>query len=336
MKIMKSFEISFIFLFLIAVSVCVGAADQATGKKIVLKTGHVYSTDHPVNKAFEFFDKRIRELSGGRISLDIYANSILGGEKDVLEQLMIGEITMDIAPPSLLSGKYSAAMIEELPFLWGSMDHWCAAREGEYGKAMQKRIYDKEGLIVLAAWPIGFRHFTNNIRPIVKPEDLKGMKMRSAESIIRLKMFEVLGANAVAMPFNELFTALQQGVIDGQENPLSTIDSACLYEVQKYLSLSGHIFTGYDLVMTKKFWNSLKSEEQQWIIKAIGEATALERKLILEREDSYLQKLKKFLVVNEVDRDAFIKAVQPVYDFYIDKYGNEDMIKMAKDVATKK
>jgi len=326
----KKILIIFVLLFCVF-GTFVGYGFVGYGKEITLKTGHVYSERHPIHKGFEFFNERIQELSGGRISLDIYPNAILGGEKDVLEQQMMGGVSLFTNSPIFYMGKYPEAMVEELPFLYNSDEHWCAAQDGDYGKEFQARVYGKEGLIVLANWPIGLRHFTNNIRPIVQPKDIQGIKFRCAESIIRLKMFEVLGAAAIAMPFNELFTALQQGTVGGQENPISTIESASLQEVQKYLSMSGHIYTGTNITITKKLWDSFTAEEQKWIKQAMDEATAYQRQLNEDAAIETINKIKTELEINDVDRVAFRSAVQPVYDFYIEKYGNEDLIKMIED-----
>jgi len=215
--------------------------------------------------------------------------------------------------------------IEELPFLWSSREQAYAAYDGELGAKLTEAI-GKNGVKVLAYWENGFRHFTNNVKPIVRPADMKSIKFRTAESAIRLDMFKQLGAAAVPMPFTELFTALQQGTVDGQENPLSIIDSSRLYEVQKYLSLSGHIWNASLMVVSPSRWNKLSAEDRKII-----EANALKyrlvaRELIREQDDKLLTELKaKGIAVNEVDKAAFKKAVEPVWAKYEAKFGKDIM-----------
>jgi len=215
--------------------------------------------------------------------------------------------------------------IEELPFLWSSREQAYAAYDGELGAKLTEAI-GKNGVRVLAYWENGFRHFTNNVKPIVRPADMKSIKFRTAESAIRLDMFKQLGAAAVPMPFTELFTALQQGTVDGQENPLSIIDSSRLYEVQKYLSLSGHIWNASLMVVSPGRWNKLSAEDRKVI-----EANALKyrlvaRELIREQDDKLLTELKaKGIAVNEVDKAAFKKAVEPVWAKYEAKFGKDIM-----------
>ena len=225
----------------------------------------------------------------------------------------------------MFQGMAPVTAIEELPFLWSSREQAYAAYDGELGAKLTEAI-GKNGVRVLAYWENGFRHFTNNVKPIVRPADMKSIKFRTAESAIRLDMFKQLGAAAVPMPFTELFTALQQGTVDGQENPLSIIDSSRLYEVQKYLSLSGHIWNASLMVVSPGRWNKLSAEDRKVI-----EANALKyrlvaRELIREQDDKLLTELKaKGIAVNEVDKAAFKKAVEPVWAKYEAKFGKDIM-----------
>jgi tripartite ATP-independent transporter DctP family solute receptor len=174
---------------------------------------------------------------------------------------------------------------------------------------------EKKGYKVLAVWENGFRQITNNKHPIVKPEDLQGIKLRVPEGKWRVKMFQAYGANPSPMKFSEVFTALQTGVMDGQENPLSQIYSAKFYEVQKYLSMTGHVYTPAYLVVSTNGWKKLPKDVQKTLGQAAKETQAFVYEQGAKMDEELLQKMKAAgIQVNEADKDAFIKASKPVYD----------------------
>jgi len=326
-KILNFFQLLAFVLLLVTV---VGYANP---EGVVLKIGHMYTESHSIHKGFEKFNERLKELSSGKIYADIYPNAILGSDTDMIDQMKIGALDMNPTSLAYFQGQYSIAMIDELPFLWDNSEHWHAGMDGVYGDAIRSEIFDNENFIHLASWGVGPRHFTNNKRPIVVPEDLAGLKIRSAQSIVRLKTFEALNATAVSMPFPEVFTSLQQGILDGQENPLAMIASASFWEVQDYLSISGHIFTGLLVIMPKQKWDSFSEEEHTWIQTAMDEATVYQRDIARQDDENLLEYLDGKMEVNKVDVDAFRKAVEPVYDFFIEKYGYENLIQMIKNAS---
>jgi len=310
-------------IILIAVSSGLGQAAPRVEK---MNLAHVLASSHPCHQALIQFAEAVEKETNGRIQISIISGGALGGEKDEIDQIKMGALDFALLyGVSLFQGMAPVTAIEELPFLWSSREQAYAAYDGELGAKLTEAI-GKNGVRVLAYWENGFRHFTNNVKPIVRPADMKSIKFRTAESAIRLDMFKQLGAAAVPMPFTELFTALQQGTVDGQENPLSIIDSSRLYEVQKYLSLSGHIWNASLMVVSPGRWNKLSAEDRKVI-----EANALKyrlvaRELIREQDDKLLTELKaKGIAVNEVDKAAFKKAVEPVWAKYEAKFGKDIM-----------
>jgi len=174
---------------------------------------------------------------------------------------------------------------------------------------------EAKGYKVLAVWENGFRQITNNKRPIVKPEDLQGVKLRVPEGKWRVKMFQAYGANPSPMKFSEVFTALQTGVMDGQENPLAQIDSAKFYEVQKYLSMTGHVYTPAYLVVSTNGWKKIPPDVQKTLEQAARDTQDFVYETGAKMDEDLLAKMKKAgIKVNEADKDAFIKASKPVYD----------------------
>jgi len=198
------------------------------------------------------------------------------------------------------------------------------ALDGEFGNRVNKEYFDGLRLVCLGYMENGFRNFTNNKRPIVKPEDMKGLKFRSAPVPLRLKMFAALGANAVVIAFPELFTALQQGTVDAQENPLGMIYTAKFHEVQKYLSMSGHTYNSSPILFNKQFWASLKEEERKLITEVMQENIIHQRKLNLQTEQDLLKTLADSgMQVNHIDKEAFAQAVKSVWDDFTKENGKE-------------
>ncbi|WP_066298449.1 DctP family TRAP transporter solute-binding subunit [Bacillus sp. FJAT-29937] len=304
-----------------------GGSDQGNSK--VIKLGHMFSAGDPLYNGAEYFKETLEKLSDGSITVDIYPNASLGSVDDMIEQVQMDSLDAVLGGFAPFHGEYPAAMIDEVPFLFTGHEHYFAAMDGELGEALQSEVFGKAGMTNLGTWSSGFRHFTNNKGPIVVPEDIKGIKIRSANSPIRLEMFKILGSNAISMPFPEVFSGLQQGTIDGQENPLSLIVSSSFNEVQDYLSLSGHIYNGIPVLFSTKLLESYSDEEQQWIREAMKEATTYQRDLAKEFENEALKTLEADMEVNKIDYDAFFDAVQPVYDYYREKAGDNGWIEMA-------
>lgn len=290
-----------------------------------IKVAHIFSTSHPATKALMKFKEIVEEKTAGEITVDVYDSGILGGDVEELQQVIAGSLdSAIIMGASIWQGYDERAALEEVPFLFKTPEEAHRAYDGKFGDVFAEEVLEPVGVKVLAYWENGFRHFTNNKRPIVKPEDMSGIKFRSAQSPIRVKMFNIMDASAIPMAFPELFTGLQQGTVDGQENPLAVIDSSKFYEVQKYLSLSGHIYNVGVFIINPKLWKSLTDEQRDIIMEAAETCRDLERQIIASENSQILKKVKEEgMEVNEVDKEAFLETVKPVWDFYIEENGPE-------------
>ena len=281
-----------------------------------------------VEEAAHDFEKEVEEKSGGTIDVQIYPNGQLADDVNGMEQCILGtlECVLVLTGPSPLfqngDEKTGIGYVEEMPFLFEDLDSARAAWDGEFGQYFTDMTAEYGGK-VLCYWENGFRNFTNSVRPIYTPEDMKDIKFRIAISEVREAIFQALGVTAVAMPFSELFTALQQKTVQGQENPLSNIASNSFYEVQSYLSMCNYIYNTATFMVNPAWFDSLTAEEQEIVQTAAENGRDYCRQLLDEANEGYMQAcIDGGMEVNEVDHEAFLAAVQPVYDKYIEKYGD--------------
>ena len=210
-----------------------------------------------------------------------------------------------------------------MPYLFTGREQAFKLVEGPLNKTIKERV-EKNGVKILAFWEAGTRHITNNVRPIYTPADLKGLKIRVPQAQINIDTFKAFGANPVPMAFTELYLGLQQGVVDGQENPLSNIYASKFYEVQKYLSLSGHQFLIHMLMYSAKLWDKLPKDIQKVVLKCAQEAAVYQRQAVAYDDSRLKAELAdKGMKINEVDLAAFKAAAEPLYEQYIKTYGPE-------------
>jgi TRAP-type transport system periplasmic protein len=299
-----------------AAALCTGAlmlGPSPAFAQIEIKLGHVGEPGSLFQLSSDEFARRANAKLAGKAKVITYGSSQLGGDKEMLQKLKLG--TLDMALPStVMSSEVDLFGIFELPYI---------VKDREHMKRIEKEIFwpkiaptaEKKGLKILAVWENGYRHITNNKHPIKVPDDLKGIKLRVPEGKWRVKMFQTYGANPSPMKFSELFTALQTGVMDGQENPLTQIYSAKLQEVQKYLSLSGHVYTPAYLTVGLKHWNSLPADVRKVLEDTARETQAFVYETAAKQDTDLLKKLKDAgMQVNEVDKSAFIAASKPIYE----------------------
>jgi tripartite ATP-independent transporter DctP family solute receptor len=281
--------------------------------QIELKLGHVGEPGSLFQKSADEFARRANAKLGGKAKVVVYGSSQLGGDKEMLQKLKLG--TLDMAVPStVMSSEVDLAGMFEMPYIVKDRAHMGRIEKAVFWPSIEPAI-EKKGLKVLAVWENGVRHITNNKRPIKTPEDLKGIKLRVPEGKWRVKMFQQYGANPSPMKFSELFTALQTGVMDGQENPFTQIYSAKLHEVQKYLSLSGHVYTPAYLTVGTKRYNGLPEDVRKVLEETAKETQAYVYETASKDETELLATLKQSgIQVNEVDKDAFIAASKPIYE----------------------
>ncbi|HVZ42802.1 MAG TPA: TRAP transporter substrate-binding protein [Ramlibacter sp.] len=278
-----------------------------------LKLGHVGEPGSLFQLSADEFARRVNEKLAGKVKVVTYGSSQLGGDKELIQKLKLG--TVDLAAPStVMTSELDVYGIFELPYMVKDRKHMAKIEREIFWPVIAPET-EKKGLKVLAVWENGYRHITNNKHPVRVPEDLKGIKLRVPEGKWRVKMFQEYGANPSPMKFSELFTALQTGVMDGQENPFAQIWSAKLQEVQKYLSLSGHVYTPAYLIAGSKKYATLPADVRKVLEDTARETQAFIYQTAERQETELLAKLKQAgMQVNEVDKDAFIKASKPIYD----------------------
>ncbi|MCA0987294.1 TRAP transporter substrate-binding protein [Guptibacillus algicola] len=321
--------------------VACGGADQeassngeaASGETKTLQVGITLAEDSHYYKGLEHFGELVEEKSDGELAIEIFPNGSLGGERDMVESLQVGSLDMVLSSTGPLGGFAPEINVVDLPFLFESREHAYKVLDGEIGQELLTNLED-QSLKGLAWWENGFRHVTNSERAIEKPEDLKGLKIRTMENNVHQDSFKALGADPTPMSFTELFTALQQGVVDGQENPVPIISTSRFYEVQDHLTLTGHFYSPAALLVSSQVFDGLTEDQQQALQEAAVEGAEYERELVAEMEEEMISGLKDegMNVVEEVDKKAFQKATESVYDEYADQVG-EDLIKKIQDAV---
>lgn len=299
------------------------ASAGAVQAKVTLKVGHVFASDHPWQIALTGMAKDVAEATQGEVVIQVYPSAQLGGDREVAEGLGLGTVEMGLFGTGALQVLDKRLIVEELPYAWPTREHAYRALDGKLGEALAGVLKEKK-ITTLSWWESGYRHITNSVRPIEKPEDLKGVKLRVPEAELRIDTFRQLGASPTPMPFSEVFTALQQRVVDGQENPLATIHASKFYEVQKHLALSGHIWGSAVLTISDRAWNKL-TDDQKKIVKDAAEKWKLEeRRMIAESDSKLLGELEKAgMQVTRPDAAAFQEAVAPVWTQYEAQFGRE-------------
>lgn len=290
-------------------------AGGQSAKEIVLKFGHVLAPTHPYNLGAEKFKEILEANAPQPVRVEIYHSSQLGNERDLTEGLQLGTLDLAIAPGTITSFEPKMRVFG-LPYIFKSREHAYKVLDGEIGKELASNL-PSVNLRLLAYWENGYRQITNSKRPIYTPEDLKGIKLRVPENKVYVDTFTKWGANVTTMAFGELYTALQQKAIDAQENSIALVFTNKFYEVQKYISLSNHVYEPAPLLISQITWDKLSSEMQAAVQKAAEEARDYERKLLVDADKEHLEGLKKEgMQVNEVDLEAFKKASEPVWDAY--------------------
>ena len=288
-----------------------GAASALAQTEI--KLGHVGEPGSIFQKSADEFAKRANARLAGKAKVVVYGSSQLGGDKEMLQKLKLGTIDMAV-PSTVMTSEVDLLGIFEMPYIVKDRAHMARIEKDVFWPGIAPAI-EKKGLKVLAVWENGVRHITNNKRPIKGPEDLKGIKLRVPEGKWRVKMFQDYGANPSPMKFSELFTALQTGVMDGQENPFTQIYSAKLHEVQKYLSLSGHVYTPAYLTVGTRRYGGLPEDVRKVLEETARETQAYVYEMAAKDESDLLAKLRQSgIQVNEVDKNAFIVASKAIYD----------------------
>lgn len=293
--------------------------------KVTLKAGHISAVGHPWHEALVGMAEDVKQATNGEVVIQVYPSSQLGGEREMAQGLGLGVLEMGLFGTGALQALDKRLIIEELPYAWPTREHAYRALDGKLGEALSKVLAEQK-ITTLSWWESGYRHITNSVRPINSPSDLKGIKLRVPEAEMRIDTFKVLGAMPTPMPFSEVFSGLQQKVIDGQENPLATIYASKFYEVQDHLALSGHIWGSAVLTISTSAWNKLSADHQKAIQEAADKWKLIEREMIAESDATALEKMQAAgIKVTRPDPAEFQKAVQPVWEKYEGTFGTELM-----------
>lgn len=321
---MKKLTLVAIFTVLMALFCSAAFAAEFT-----IRVGSIVSDTHAdMITMRDVFKPMVEKESGGRIAVELYPNAQLGGDREMTEAVQLGTLHIAIPASSAMAGFDKRIQVLDLPYLFTSRETAFEALDGELGQKLNEYLMGR-GFYNLGYQENGMRHATNNKGPITKPEDLKGMKIRTMENPMHIAYFRELGANPTPMSWGELYTALQQGVVDAQENPYAMISDGKFNEVQKYVSETGHVFSVTLLVSNKKFIESLPADLREIVIKAGHEFAVSQRKLIAGMEADYKAELvKSGMQANELtaaDKKPFVDATAKVYAQFESALGKEIM-----------
>jgi tripartite ATP-independent transporter DctP family solute receptor len=318
----------------IAAAALFACATGAFAQKIELKLGHVAEPGSLIAQSADEFARRANAKLAGTAEISVFPSSQLGSDKDMLQKLKLNQLQLWI-PSTIMSSVAPEFGVFEMPYIIKDRAHMKRVVDNLNEKIFVPAAKAK-GVLILGTWENGFRHITNNVRPIVKPEDLKGIKLRVPQGEWRVKMFQAYGANPSPMAYGEVFTALKTGVMDGQENPYPQIWGGKFHEVQKYISLTGHVFSPAWLVASPDHFAKLPADVQKVISEAARETEEFVRELAAKLDNELLDKMVKSseMKPNAVDKNAFIAGSKSVYEeFGKQVAGGADIIKQIQALA---
>lgn len=266
----------------------------------------------------------LEELSGGKFTIEQFPANALGGEREMVEGAQIGTVDLVITSTGPVGNFVPDTLITDIPFLFRDYEHAHAVLDGPIGQEILAQ-FPNHGLVALAWGENGFRNLTNNVRPIRTPEDTQGLKVRTMENQVHMRAFQELGILPTPMAFPELFTALQQGTVDGQENPIGVILSANFSQVQDHLTLTQHVYSPALIIMSPMVWDGLSEEEKGWFMEAAKAGAAAMRQKVREDAENGVATLKEqgMQVVEDPDRAAFETALAPAFAEFAERFGQD-------------
>lgn len=299
------------------------AADFSDMDPVTLRLAHVVNEKDGFHIAAEKFEDLVEERTDGKVNIELYPNASLGDERTLLEGMQIGTVDMGVITNGPVANFLEEMAVFELPFLFPSPEAAYEVLDGPIGQELLDRL-SEVNLKGLAYAERGFRNLTNSERPVTTPEDLEGLRIRVMENPVYVDTFRELGANAIPMAWTEALTAMQQGTIDGQENPVNVIHSFKLYETQDHMTLSRHTYAPAIFVMGMPAWGQLPEAAQTVLVDAAQEAAEHERRVNAEMAAEQMAALREagMEIVEEPDIAAFQEAVAPVYEKYGEQFGD--------------
>ncbi|WP_040618860.1 DctP family TRAP transporter solute-binding subunit [Rhodovulum sp. PH10] len=314
----------------IAAALALAGLATADAASFTVKYAHNSNTikEDPQNVAAEYFKKTLEERSGGTLKVQLYPAGQLGDARTLAEGLQMGTVEVADIENGPMGNFVPEAAVWDLPFMFTSIEVAHKVLDGPIGQMIQKKYLDV-GIRHMCYDDGGFRHFTNNRRPIVAPTDLEGLKIRVMESDVMVASMKAFGAAALPMSFGELYSALQQGVVDGQENPLNLIYSQRFYEVQKYLTLSGHFYYPRQVMVSEAFWSRLDKKQQEVLAATAKETCKVQRDTYATYAKTMAAELKdKGMAINELPLETknvwAAAAREKVYPMFYQKIGRGD------------
>jgi TRAP-type transport system periplasmic protein len=318
------FKLKTLMLASAATLFALAANAQITERTIRIGTGNVAT--HPIGQAMTKLSETVAAKSGGKLKISTFFGGQLGGDAQVVAAAQGGTVDMYIMNTGSLQTIQKELAVVDLPFLFANAKEADAVVDGAVGKKLHKLLEDK-GLIGLGYWELGYRNVTNNTRPITKLEDFKGLKLRVIGAPLFIDTFNALGANPTPMPWPEVYAALEQKVVDGQENPYATILGAKFPEVQKFVSATNHIYNPQSVLYSKKLWDGLSADEKKIIGDAVTEITTFQRELSRKASGEALEALKtQKMQANDIapaEMEKIRAAVKPVVEKYAANVGPE-------------
>jgi len=296
----------------------------AVHAETVLKIGYTSTRDSHYGAGADAFGEELARRTNGRFKVQHFPTAALGGEREMIEAVQLGTQDLVITSTGPVGNFVPDARIVDIPFLFRDYAHAHKVLDGAIGDELLKKFPGK-GLVALAWMENGFRHITNSRRPVNVPEDVKGLKLRTMENKVHMEAFKAMGALPTPMSMTEVFTALQQGTVDGQENPIPVILSNKLYQVQKNVSLTGHVYSPALLLISPSVWGGLSEADRQAFVEAARAAVAANRKRVSEDEANGIATIRAagVDVVEKVDHALFERAVAPAYVAYGKEFGAE-------------
>jgi len=322
----------FVFL-MVALLLTLSFAMEKKGDVIILKAADDHQKGYSTVEGLYLMSKLVEMWTNGRIKIEVYPGAVLGSEKETIEQTQMGIIDINRTSIAPLTAVYPKLSVFALPYIFKSREHMWKVLESEIGQKMLEEL-KAVGLVGLAYMDAGARSFYTVKKPILSPDDLKGLKIRTQKSPVMMDMVKAMGGVPVPMAFEEVYSALQTGVIDGAENNPPSYYETSHYEVAKYYSLDEHAMVPELLFMSLKTWNALSPEDREIIKMAAIAAQELQRRLWLKDEEIALEKVKEAgCKIYHPKKEPFIEAVKPVYDKYASKYKDliEQIMKMGEE-----
>ncbi|MBA3772148.1 MAG: TRAP transporter substrate-binding protein [Ramlibacter sp.] len=323
-------------LKVMAVAVLVAATGWAGAQERTIKMGLQNPKGHPAVLGAERFAEIVAAKTGGKLKVNLFPGGVLGGDAQTVSALQGGTVEMTVLNSGILASQVKEFAIYDFPFLFATPQEADAVVDGPFGRNLHARLADK-GIVGLAYWELGFRNLTNSRRPIQKVEDIAGLKLRVIPNPINIDWVKALDANPTPLAFPELFAALEQKAVDGQENPVSVISANKFAEVQKHLALTNHQYNPQSVIISKRFWDTLGAADRQIIQEAAIEAGKYQRQVSRQQASSTLDELKKAgMQVTELPPAELAKLrekMKPVIDKHASTVGESTVKDMMAELA---